>query len=94
MPSRRITLKAVLDHLHAMEVRIKQEIVEEMHAMEDRIDVRMNGKIEHLEARLTLQIDGIDQRLDAVEIEQMPKKIRGHEQRIRRLERRSRLVAV
>lgn len=62
MAQERITLRHVLSHVQGMEIRINQRF--------DAVDERFN----RLERNLTFQIDAIDKRLDAVEIEYLPKR--------------------
>ncbi len=59
-----ITLKDVISHLQAMEQRLTNN------------DARLEKQIERVERNLTAQIDAIDQRLDAIEIEKLPKRMK------------------
>jgi hypothetical protein len=63
-----ITLKDVLDHMSAMEQRLSGEM--------KAVDKRLSGQISSVEANLGRQIDAIDQRLDSIEIEKLPSRVR------------------
>lgn len=58
-----ITLGTIMEHLQALEMRMNKRF--------DNVD----GRIDRLERNLTRQIEAIDKRLDAVEIEQLPKRV-------------------
>lgn len=91
MAQPRITLRVILQHMQAMEHRLMSTLGSRI----DSLDTRLSGKIESLATRMdrmerkmdnhTLQLDAIDKRLDAVEIEDLPK-------RVRRLERHTGLA--
>jgi len=69
-----ITPKILLEHMQAMRI----ELVGKMDRLESRVDtleIRLTSRIEGVERRLTRQIDMIDQHLDAIEIENLPKRI-------------------
>ncbi|HVW66228.1 MAG TPA: hypothetical protein VHA78_00685 [Candidatus Peribacteraceae bacterium] len=76
--SKRITLKVILDHLQAFQIQINGRM--------DRFEGRMGGvegrmgglegRMDRMERNLTAQISAIDKRLDAIEIEELPKRVR------------------
>lgn len=75
MPRSRVTLRILLDHLRGTEHRLHQEV----HALDakiDKVQQVLTRRIDHLESNLTRQIDAIDGRLDAVEIEHLPKRLK------------------
>jgi len=72
-----ITPKVLLDHMRAMEGRLSQKISEEIRGVHTRID-RVEIRIDRVEQKLTListQIGNIDQRLDVIEIEYLPRRV-------------------
>ncbi len=64
----RITLRTVLEHVQAQGAKLVS--LEKEMKKEFKI---VNEKIEGAERRLTRQIDGIDERLDDVEVTEIPK---------------------
>lgn len=62
-----ITLKIIFDHITAMEQRLT-----------GRID-RVEKTVVQVEARLLAQIDAIDDRLDLIEIETLPSRVKSLE---------------
>lgn len=85
-PRTGITHTILLDHMHGMEHRLRMEfknsIDSAINTSEQRLrteirasEQRTSERIAHLGQRLTFQIDAIDQRLDAVEIENLPKRV-------------------
>ncbi len=87
-----ITLKMIMNHLHSMQAGLHAEM-RVLHAdlMGEIGKVRsdlmgeigtVHGRIDRLETNLTRQIDGIDKRLDAIEIENLPKRMRKVEQAV------------
>jgi DNA-binding FrmR family transcriptional regulator len=82
MPDEDITLKTVLDHIQGIQRSHRRDIQESEERMTRRLD-RMEGRLERIERRidrmeanLTCQIDAIDKRLDAIEIEKLPQKVK------------------
>ena len=69
-----ITLKDVISHMQGMEQRLTKRI--------DDVDARLTRQIDRVERNLTGQIDAIDQRLDALEIERLPKRMKKLERAI------------
>lgn len=77
-----VTLGMILTHMRAMEVRLTRRIDSIDQRLTQRIDGVDHGltaRIDRLERNLTRQIDAIDKRLDAVEIEMLPKRVRAIE---------------
>lgn len=70
MPDSDITLGTILEHMRGMEERIGQRF-ENVACRLDRLELGQ----QRLERNLTAQIDAIDKRLDAVEIEHLPKRM-------------------
>jgi hypothetical protein len=77
-----VTPAVLLDHMRGMEHRLKEDfrrgmkqeiggVRGELKATENRLMVR----IDRAERNLTFQIDAVDQRLDAIEIENLPKRV-------------------
>jgi hypothetical protein len=81
-----ITLKMVMDHIQHQWQMLMGEIKNVWKEIRD-LRKEMNERFRDVEHRLTIQIDGIDQRLDAIEIENIPK-------RMRRVEKHLKLAAV
>jgi hypothetical protein len=77
-----ITLKDVISHMQGMELRLTKRIDDGDAKLAKRIDsveVGLSGlsrQIDRVERNLTGQIDAIDQRLDAIEIESLPKRVK------------------
>lgn len=72
-----ITLGTILEHLRAFEGRMLNRFTDlegRMNSLEQRVD--------RMDRNLTRQINAIDQRLDAVEIEQLPKRVTRIEQHL------------
>lgn len=80
-----ITLKMVMEHMEHRDKRLMEHMQIVMNELRD-LRKEMNSRFTSLERRLTMQIDAIDQRLDAVEIENLPK-------RVRRIEKHLKLAA-
>jgi len=86
---RDITGKVLLEHMQAMQRVLK----EELESVRDELAVlrtSLTGEMREvkdvlrmLEARLTIQIDAIDKRLDAVEIESLPRRVAALEAKVR-----------
>lgn len=70
MEEQGITLGIILEHLRAMESRIRERF-ENVEFRLDRVELGQ----QRLERNLTAQIDAIDKRLDPVEIEHLPKRV-------------------
>lgn len=58
-----ITLNTVLEHLSSMEQRLSGRISD------------VSSEMRAMEKRLLVQIDAIDERLDEIEIETLPKRV-------------------
>lgn len=65
-----ITLKIVLDHIVAMEQRLTGQLAD------------VKRELKSVETNLGRQIQGIDERLDDIEIENLPKRVRALESRV------------
>lgn len=65
-----ITLKTIMDHLQESQVKNDSRFMR----LEDRFD-HMEDRMDRMERNLTRQIDAIDQRLDDIEIEMLPKRV-------------------
>jgi len=72
-----ITLKTVIEHIQAQGVEFRGEF----RKVQERIDVlsttinNLRETVERNHRNLTVQIDAIDKRLDAIEIENLPRRI-------------------
>ncbi|MBU0766182.1 hypothetical protein KKF55_00115 [Patescibacteria group bacterium] len=81
MEDNEITLKVLLDHIQGMRNDLTQRMDKLEHRLSNRMDgleKRMDGMEQRMEKRfdqLVFQIDAIDKRLDAVEIEELPKRV-------------------
>jgi hypothetical protein len=76
-----ITLKTILDHMQNMQRTLLNEIAKlgsRVGGVEIRMD-RLETRIDRMETNLTAQIDGIDKRLDAIEIETLPQRVKAIE---------------
>lgn len=73
-PDDEITPKVLLEHLQQMELRIglKVEAVR-VELKADIVDLRQ--KVERMERNLSGQMETIDERLDAIEIERLPRRV-------------------
>jgi hypothetical protein len=81
-----ITLKHLLIHMQGMEQRLDKKIDGVEQRLDRNIDsvkVKLTRRIDSLERNLTMQIDIIDKRLDAIEIENLPRRITALEQMMR-----------
>ena len=80
-----ITLKTVLDHIHAMQSRMDSRF-EDIERRFDKVDQKfeivdrrfdeLEQTIQMVETNLSRQIDAIDHRLDEIEIEGLPSRIK------------------
>lgn len=78
-----VTPKMLLDHMRGMEERLFKKISEEIRTVHQRID-RLEVHVDRIEKKLTListQIENIDQRLDTIEIENLPHRVAALEAR-------------
>ena len=77
-----ITLKVLLDHIQGMRHDLTQRMDNLENSLSNRIDgleKRMDGMEQRMEIRfdqLVFQIGAIDKRLDAIEIEELPKRVK------------------
>ena len=76
-----ITGRVLLEHMQAMQ-RVLREELEHVRGELAVLRTSLTGEMREikdalrlLEARLTIQIDTIDKRLDAVEIESLPRRV-------------------
>lgn len=77
-----ITLKVILDHMHAIKYELKHdiqtlriELTDKINGVGARVD-RLENRLERVALNLSAQIAAIDDRLDKVEIEDLPKRVR------------------
>ncbi|HAI98501.1 TPA: hypothetical protein DCL30_03070 [Candidatus Peribacteria bacterium] len=86
MPKKRaITLGTVLEHMQHMQ-RVLMEAIGALDKRVGRLETKMDGletrmirletRVDRMEVNLTDQIDAIDKRLDAIEIETLPKRVK------------------
>jgi hypothetical protein len=66
-----ITMHMLLEHQQAMKI----ELLQQMRDMRKELVSELRTDMRNMERRLTRQIDGIDKRLDAIEIEELPKRV-------------------
>lgn len=71
-----ITLKIILEHIVAMEQRLSGQI----HEVRGEVG-EVKTQLASVERNLLRQIDGIDKRLDDIEIEKLPERVRVLESR-------------
>ena len=71
MPDNDITLQIVLEHMQNMQ----RVLMSEIGAVRTDLQ-RLERRVDRMETNLTNQIDAIDKRLDAIEIENLPKRVR------------------
>jgi hypothetical protein len=62
-----ITLQMIMDHLQAVHVSLRSD----MKGLGDRLE-----RVENRVILVSAQIDAIDKRLDTIEIEELPKRVR------------------
>jgi archaellum component FlaC len=77
----RITAGTILKHMQAMEKRLTVRIS----SVEIGLDSRINALDEKFSRRfdnLSFQIDAIDKRLDAIEIEDLPRRVKRLEAKV------------
>ncbi len=67
-----ITMHMLLEHQQAMKI----ELLQQMRDMRKELVNELRTDMRNMERRLTRQIDGIDKRLDAVEIEHLPYRVK------------------
>jgi len=84
-----ITGRVLLEHMQAMQ-RVLREELEHVRGELAVLRTSLTGEMREikdalrlLEARLTIQIDTIDKRLDAVEIESLPRRVAALEAKVR-----------
>ncbi len=70
-----ITLKMVMDHLLVMQGTLQAEIRSVRSDLMDEIG-KVYVRINRLETNLSTQIDGIDSRLDGIELESLPQRLK------------------
>lgn len=73
-----VTLGTIMEHMRGMEQRVTsriQEVHEDLSKRMDGLDAKLTGRLDRLERNLTAQIDAIDNRLDAMEVEHLPKRV-------------------
>ena len=73
-----ITLGTIMEHMRGMEQRVTsriQDVHEDLSKRMDGLDAKLTGRLDRLERNLTSQIDAIDKRLDAMEVEHLPKRV-------------------
>jgi predicted nucleic acid-binding Zn-ribbon protein len=76
-----ITLQTVLEHMQNMQQTLSGQIREIRETMATKTDLQhLEVKVDRNHASLTQQIDALDQRLDAIEIENLPKRVTKLEQ--------------
>jgi hypothetical protein len=73
----------LLEHLQRMEQRLTASI-QDVRADVQTVEGKLTKRIDRLEVKLTTQLDGIDERLDGLEIEHLPRRIAALEQRFGR----------
>ena len=71
-----ITMRILLSHMQNMQ----QVLVERM----DRLEKRIDAKIDHTHHLLVMQLDGIDARLNGMEIEFLPRRVKALEVAMRK----------
>ncbi len=92
MAQEEITPRLLLEHMQGMEQRINKRFdavdqrFESVGARIDRLDHKLSTRLDRLENKLSTQIEHIDKRLDDIELEYLPK-------RVRRIERHLKLTA-
>lgn len=69
-----ITLGTILEHMRGMESRIMAELHETDGRLTKRID-SLEANLVRIHRNLSGQIDQLDKRLDAIEIEELPKRV-------------------
>ncbi len=65
---RDITIGTLLQHMQAMEQRLTEKI--------ETVARGLRQEIRQVEANLTRQLDAIDKRLHAIEIEELPRRVK------------------
>lgn len=68
-----ITPAILLQHMQGMEQRLRTEFTTAIVASENRITADFSHKLVSTERNIIRQIDGIDERLDDIEVVQLPK---------------------
>lgn len=67
-----ITLLTIVRHLQTVKQELLQKIDGVKRELSQKMDV-LEAKVDRHYRNLTTQIDGIDQRLDEIEVERLPK---------------------
>jgi hypothetical protein len=85
MKKKTVTLGTIMSHMTNM----KEDLIERIDDVKTSLNARindvntgLNARMDRMERNLTRQIDGIDKRLDAVEIEQLPRRVRKIEEHL------------
>lgn len=68
-----ITPAMLLQHMQGMEKRLREDFSSTILASEDRLKSDFSRKLEATETNVIRQIDAIDERLDDLEVVQVPK---------------------
>lgn len=76
-----ITPAILLQHMQAMRFELTTQI-KNLDMKTTASEKHLTERIDRLDRNLTRQIDAIDQRLDAIEIEMLPKRVQALEQAI------------
>jgi len=74
-PAGDVTPQVLLDHMRAMEERILTHVDERFTKVDERFTT-VDERLERLEGKvdlISIQISNIDQRLDTLEVEKLPK---------------------
>jgi len=81
MKDKDITLGTILEHMRGME----QRMTTQLHEVDGRLTKRLDSLevgLDRVHRNLSSQIDAIDKRLDAIEIEYLPKRVSRIEQHL------------
>ncbi len=82
-PDSDITARMLLEHLRQMEQRLTASI-QGVQADVRAVEAKLTRRIDRLETNLATQLDAIDRRVDGLEMEHLPRRVAGLEQRLGR----------